>query len=224
VAPALKETLTSAATRLAQDGGHKIIPVPKFPSFDAAMQLCWALFDLDNDLTSFKNIEDSGEPQVKAVAALYPRALAQGGRTPRTLEELFDLDGQRTQISSQWHRIFVDNELDVLMVPGSQYATATPHDCYGAPPYTAMWNLVNVSRLSRGDILLLLSNLHSIPPALYLLRSRSTAPMWPMTISRKVSHKDRLTPSWILLLERTDTLPHPQTAFNLAVTLHVTFK
>jgi hypothetical protein len=68
VAPSLKETLKSAASRLAEKGSHKIVPLTSFPSFDAAMQLCWQLFDLDSEHTSVKNIDASGEPQVQAVA------------------------------------------------------------------------------------------------------------------------------------------------------------
>lgn len=114
------------------------------------MQLCWQLFDLDNDLTSLKNMEASGEPQVKALMDLY--SPVPGGRPPRRLEDVFEMDAQRMQVASKWHRIFVDNELDVLLAPGSQYGTAVPHDTYGAPPYTAMWNLVDVRGFSSGDM------------------------------------------------------------------------
>lgn len=138
----VKQVLKSAATRLTHEG-HTVLTLKDFPSFSDALELCWRYFDLDNGRTSFQHITASGEPLIKAVSEL-PLSQAEN-RQLQTLEGLFELDVKRTEIMSRWHSIFKDNELDILIMPGSQHGPAVPHDVYGEPPYTAMWNLVDVS-------------------------------------------------------------------------------
>jgi hypothetical protein len=42
-----------------------------------------------------------------------------------------------------WNKIWVDNKLDVILCPGAAN-TAVLHDNYGVPPYTAVWNMLEV--------------------------------------------------------------------------------
>jgi amidase len=142
VSPPAVRTINSAVSKLAQ-AGHSTIMLRDFPSFEEARELAWGIFDLDNETTNFKYIAESGEPWVQPIIDLW--SPPPGGRPRRTLEKLFELEAKQSSVKAQWHKIFVENELDVIVAPGVQHGTAVPHDKYGYPPYTAMWNVVNVS-------------------------------------------------------------------------------
>jgi len=141
VAPPIVRAIKLATEKL-QAAGHTIIPLEKFPSFREGSTLAWDYFDLDNDGTGFKFIDDSGEPWTPSVQGLY--APPPEGRPPRSLDDLFAMNVKRAQFKAGWHQIFGQNQLDVIVAPG-HHATAVPHDTYGFTPYTVMWNLVNVN-------------------------------------------------------------------------------
>ena len=61
-----------------------------------------------------------------------------------TVGEVFDFNVARLEYKSAWNKLFVDNQLDVIMCAGAPH-TAVLHDEYGAPPYTALFNLLEVS-------------------------------------------------------------------------------
>lgn len=61
-----------------------------------------------------------------------------------TIDELFDINAAKMAYKAQWNKVWVDNELDVILCPGAQN-TAVPHDTYGLPIYTCVWNLFEVS-------------------------------------------------------------------------------
>lgn len=135
--------METASKRL-ESAGHTLIKVEKFPSFTDATNLAWNFFDIDNSGTGMKFVEASGEPVVKSVADLYTPPPE--GRKTRTLDNFMDLTAERSKFQAAWHKIFVDNQLDVLVAPGSQ-KTAVPHDTFQLPPYTAYWNLLAVRPL-----------------------------------------------------------------------------
>jgi amidase len=64
------------------------------------------------------------------------------------LEELFDLNVERTKYIDKWNKVWVENKLDVIIGAGNQN-TAPPHNTYGTAPFTTMWNLVDASIPSR---------------------------------------------------------------------------
>jgi amidase len=64
-----------------------------------------------------------------------------------TMDELFDINVAKGAYKTLWNRVWVDNNLDVILCPGAQN-TAVPHDTYGGPVYTCVWNLLEVSRCS----------------------------------------------------------------------------
>jgi amidase len=125
-----------------ESAGHTTIPLSDFPSFKEATSISMDFFDLDNSLTSFKFIEASDEPWVPSVKDLYTPPPE--GRTPQTLEKVFNLTQARWAIRAKWHRIFMDNKLDVILAPGA-HQTAMSHDTFRLPPYTVIWNLVPVN-------------------------------------------------------------------------------
>lgn len=144
MSPPILRAIQTAAKKL-ESAGHKVVPIPKFPSYSEATELAFNFFDIDNSETGHKFITDSGEPVVKSVADMYtPPA---GGRPTRTLDNFLDMTASRSRIQETWHKIFLQNELDVLIAPGSQ-KTAVPHDTFKYPPYTTYWNLLDVSILS----------------------------------------------------------------------------
>jgi amidase len=140
VAPPILRAIKTAAKKL-ESAGHKVVKLEKFPSFTETTDLAWNFFDIDNEETGHKFIEDSGEPLVASVKDLYQPP--PGGRKIRTLDNFIDMTAARSKFQAEWHKIFIDNQLDVILAPGSQ-KTAVPHDTFRLPPYTANWNLLAV--------------------------------------------------------------------------------
>lgn len=97
------------------------------------------------------HIAPSGEPVVASVAkGSHPMFT---GPFPisqelETFEKINALHVARTKYQDAWRRAWVSNGLDVILAPGSQN-TAVAHDTYGWPPYTVMWNLLDVSSQRR---------------------------------------------------------------------------
>ena len=61
-----------------------------------------------------------------------------------TLDEVFDINVAKMGYKKLWNQVFAEQNLDVILCPGAQN-TAVPHDTYGFPPYTCVWNLLEVS-------------------------------------------------------------------------------
>lgn len=60
-----------------------------------------------------------------------------------TMHKIDQLSRARDQLRDRWRQTFVSNGLDAVLAPGSQ-STAVPHDTYGWPAYTAIWNILDV--------------------------------------------------------------------------------
>lgn len=94
------------------------------------------------------NISPSGEPLVKSVAKFSSPMFT--GPFPvnpdaSLAEKITGLHAARESFADSWRKTWVDHNLDVILAPGSQN-TAVPHDTYGWPPYTLLWNLLDVSK------------------------------------------------------------------------------
>ncbi|KAK5050425.1 hypothetical protein LTR84_003706 [Exophiala bonariae] len=139
VSPPVLRSIQTAAKKL-ESAGHKVIPIAKFPSYSEVTELAFGFFDIDNAETGHKFIVDSGEPVVKSVADMY--SPPPGGRPTRTLDNFLDMTASRSEIQETWHKIFIENDLDVVIAPGAQ-KTAVPHDTFKLPPYTTYWNLLD---------------------------------------------------------------------------------
>ncbi|RVX73688.1 hypothetical protein B0A52_02578 [Exophiala mesophila] len=138
VTPPILRAIKTATKKL-EEAGHKIVMLEKFPSFAAAAKAAWDFFDIDNSLTGFKFIEDSGEPWVPSVKDMYTPPPE--GRKTKTMDAFLDSTAGRSKLQEQWFKIFMENDLDVLLTPGS-HCTAVPHDTFRMPAYTAYWNLL----------------------------------------------------------------------------------
>lgn len=63
------------------------------------------------------------------------------------MEEVFDINLAWGGYKAAWHKLWTDNKLDVILCPGAEN-TAVPHDTYGIPTYTMVWNLLEVRTIS----------------------------------------------------------------------------
>lgn len=96
------------------------------------------------------HISPSGEPLVASVAKFASPMFT--GPWPvdqdlETFEKIQKLHETRTRVSDAWRQTWVDQKLDVVIAPGSQN-TATAYDTYGWPPYTLLWNVLDVCAFS----------------------------------------------------------------------------
>lgn len=107
-----------------------------------AFELVCDSFSLGNSKQVSKHIEAGGEPVINSLV----KTMHTVNKKPQgyTVEEIFDLNVAKSEYKAAWNNIFVENQLDVILCPGAAH-TAVPHDEYGTPPYTALWNLLEVS-------------------------------------------------------------------------------
>ncbi|KAF9888309.1 hypothetical protein FE257_008741 [Aspergillus nanangensis] len=135
---AVARTLSSAVEVLKQ-AGHRLIPLDTAPPIVAeAAALSFKLFALDNSRTPRQHIDASGEPPVRSLTDSLPDYSVRRF----SLEDLFDFNAQRAEIAARWHRVWLENDLDAIIMPGHR-KTASQHDTYGHPVYTVVWNLVD---------------------------------------------------------------------------------
>ncbi|KAL4906277.1 hypothetical protein BDW74DRAFT_167394 [Aspergillus multicolor] len=141
--PPVKRALESAIEALKRKG-HRIIRLPIDPSRDVAdaNRLAFEYFTYGPRLD---HITPSGEPVIKSVAGLASPMFSGPPYLTEDLgvfEKIKTLQVARRKNSDAWRKAIVENGLDVILAPGAQN-TAVPHDTYGWPPYTAIWNLLD---------------------------------------------------------------------------------
>jgi amidase len=93
------------------------------------------------------HISPSGEPVVASVAQASSPLFTGPFPVDQDLgifEKIDALHKARMAYADAWRKIWVGHGLDAVLAPGAQN-TATPHDTFGWPPYTVMWNLLEVS-------------------------------------------------------------------------------
>lgn len=141
VNPPVARALETSASKLST-AGFDIIPLKSLPSLETALNLVCDSFSLENSKQVFKRIEAGGEPIIKSLV----KTMHTVNKKPQgyTVEEIFDLNVAKSKYKAAWNKVFVENQLDVILCPGAAH-TAVPHDEYGTPPYTALWNLLEVS-------------------------------------------------------------------------------
>lgn len=141
--PPVLRTLTTAVEKL-RKAGHEVVPIKTSVIRDACA-LAFKIFAMDPAKTAFKHIAASGEPTIPALATTsIPQKSMPYDYAPLTLEGLYDLTEQRNRIKEEFHALIVQAKVDAIIMAGYQ-STAVPHDKYGMPPYTTMWNVTDVS-------------------------------------------------------------------------------
>jgi amidase len=98
-------------------------------------------FSQDLSAVPFQHIAASGEPIIPSIPTTFPPELE--GYIP-TLDGVFELNVDIAKIQKFWREIWVENELDAVIMPVHQ-GTPPKHDEYGGPPYTVLANLLDVS-------------------------------------------------------------------------------
>jgi len=135
--PPVIRTLNSAIEKL-QQAGHTVVQLQKVPSISEAGIVAFKMFHLDTKNTSQRHTDASGEPTIRSL-------IAGSMSTPShelTLDDLFELNEARLKFMENWQQIWLDNGLDAIIMPGHR-KTAGPHETYGHPPYTVIWNFVD---------------------------------------------------------------------------------
>jgi Asp-tRNA(Asn)/Glu-tRNA(Gln) amidotransferase A subunit family amidase len=143
--PPVIRALGSAVSKLTA-AGHNVKILSDTPSIYDACQVAFKFFALDNTNVCMQHIQRSGEPPIYSLRTSGPDY----SDHKFALEELFDLNVARLEFVAAWEKVWLENELDAIIMPGAAN-TAVPHDTYGHPPYTVLWNLVDVSRPSCVD-------------------------------------------------------------------------
>lgn len=143
--PPIKRALNQAIEKLTR-AGHRIVYLENHSeelSVAYASRLAFEYFIYG---PAEDHIASSGEPLVKSVARFDSPMFT--GPFPVDMEldtfgKIQKLHEARQRVNNAWRQVWVDRELDVVLAPASQ-STAVAHDTYGWPPYTVMWNLLDV--------------------------------------------------------------------------------
>ena len=149
--PPVRRAINNAIDSLRQ-AGHNIVTLPENTSCTVSLgnRLTFQYYILGPD-TSSDHFGPNGEPQVASVAQQSNPMFAGPFPVPMDLEPLEKIDAlhaQRQAYSEAWRKVWTSHKLDVLIGPGAQN-TAVPHDTFGWPPYTQVWNILDVSPSSR---------------------------------------------------------------------------
>ncbi|CAG8203927.1 unnamed protein product [Penicillium salamii] len=138
--PPVLRTLRTAVEKL-RAAGHEVVTLKIEPELirDACV-MAFRMFAMDPAQTAFKHIAASGEPVIPALATTsLPQKNMPFEYAPLTLEALYDLNQQRNNLKEEFRALFTQGNLDAIVTAGYQ-STAVPHDTYGMPAYTAIWN------------------------------------------------------------------------------------
>lgn len=165
--PPVKRALQDAVERLTR-AGHKIVPIDNDTNEDLSLAYLTRLaFQYFTYAPHVDILAKSGEPAVKSIAKLWsgPSPMFSGpppvdqGLDP--FQKIQKLHEAKNKFRDAWHRIWVEKKLDAIIAPGAQN-TAVVHDTYGWPPYTLVWNVLDVCTkiLELGLVLLHPANLN----------------------------------------------------------------
>ncbi|WZH45270.1 amidase signature domain-containing protein [Fusarium acuminatum] len=143
--PPVRRALAKAASAL-ENAGHKMVYLSSDPQRNAGLggRLGFQYFSLmgpDPDTIS----REIGEPLVASVAVgVHPFSKGEFPVPPQldVPARLSRLNDARFEYTKAWQQVWRDNGLDVVLAPGAA-TTSVPHDTYGVPVYTLMWNVLD---------------------------------------------------------------------------------
>lgn len=145
--PPVRRAVNDAVDALSH-AGHKIVMLQETPetSVSLANRITFQYYISGPD-TSPEHFGPGGERPVASVAKASNPMFSGPMPVPMEMDPLLRYDAlhqQRQACLEAWRRVWVDNQLDVILCPGAQN-TAVPHDTFGWPPYTQIWNILDVS-------------------------------------------------------------------------------
>ena len=79
----------------------------------------------------------TGEPPVESVKNVNLAAIHKSN-----LEDFFEINAARSRIQRVFHNIWLENEIDAILIPGAP-TTATPLDQWDSATYTLLWNFLD---------------------------------------------------------------------------------
>ncbi|KAJ5264685.1 hypothetical protein N7534_007954 [Penicillium rubens] len=128
--------------------GHRIVRIENNTNEDLSVAYASRLaFQYFTYGPHVDNIDPSGEPLVASVAK-FASPMFSGPwpveQEPDPLNKVNDLHVAREKVLNAWRREWMKKKLNVILAPCSQNP-AVGYDTYGWPPYTVMWNLLDVS-------------------------------------------------------------------------------
>ncbi|KAF9886880.1 hypothetical protein FE257_011003 [Aspergillus nanangensis] len=141
--PPVRRAMEAAILSLERKG-HRIVRLENDPERDLAyasrLAFQYFIYGPHTDHTAA-----SGEPLVPSVARFDSPMFSGPFPVDQELgivEKIQALHARRKTYADAWRKAWVGNGLDVILAPGAQN-TAVPHDTYGWPPYTVVWNLLD---------------------------------------------------------------------------------
>lgn len=169
--PPVRRALNDAVLAL-EAAGHNVVHLPSDPSRSASVggRLGFSYFGMTSSgLDALANT--IGEPLVPSVKRnVHPFNDDKPPISPEldTAHQLSEFLRLRSGYADSWRSTWRDNNLDVVVGPGA-ISTAVPHDTYGAPVYTLMWNVLDVSKCHRLHAVIHSLINYSIQLELYLM-------------------------------------------------------
>lgn len=135
----------NAATEALKQAGHNIVHLSSAGDRDVAFasRLAWQFFVYG---PRNNHISPSGEPFIPSIIKRSNPMFTGPWPVDQDLEpfeKMHRLYHLHLEYLEAWRREWVRNGLDVILAPASQ-STAVPHESYGWPPYTVLWNLLDV--------------------------------------------------------------------------------
>ncbi|KAF9731767.1 hypothetical protein PMIN02_008376 [Paraphaeosphaeria minitans] len=145
--PPVRRALQEAAARLTR-AGHRLVVLPHNATSSGAGlggRLSFQYYAILSPPSNAKPLDHIlGEPLVASVAkGVHP--FSSGFPVSPALDlpqRIHELTEARDAYAAAWHGLWQENTLDVVLAPGAA-TTAVPHDSYGVPVYTCMWNLID---------------------------------------------------------------------------------
>ncbi|GKT66294.1 general amidase [Colletotrichum tofieldiae] len=144
--PPVRRALDEAVSSL-KAAGHDIVRLPSDPSCSPGLggKLGFTFFGLtSSSLDTLAN--EIGEPLVSSVERnVHPFADTKPPVSPELdkAHQLSEFLSLRGSYANSWRKTWRENNLEVVLGPGAT-STAVPHDTYGVPVYTLMWNVLDV--------------------------------------------------------------------------------
>ncbi|KAL2064572.1 hypothetical protein VTL71DRAFT_3709 [Oculimacula yallundae] len=141
----VRRTLNDAVSALTA-AGHNVIHLPSNPSRDADLggKLGFLYFGINhNGLDALE--AQIGEPLIPSVRKnVHPFGNSEAPPTAElnTISKMSEFLGLRDNYAKEWQKVWLEHALDIVISPGAAH-TAVPHDTYGMPSYTLMWNVLD---------------------------------------------------------------------------------
>ena len=124
--PPILRSLTSTQSALSK-AGHTLIPLANASSLiHPSAVIAWKLLFLDPNPMAVQTAQKGHEPLITSLTNGTQKLPELSDYKP-TSKGLFDLSVQRSNMKAVFRRIIVENELDVILMPGNQ-SVAPPHD------------------------------------------------------------------------------------------------